>query len=127
MSQNPPVDPTVFSPRNFVVTNITNAIQSQVTTSAVNDYVVGQLVRMHVPRPYGMHQIDNLSGYIISIQSSTQFTTDINTLFFDSFVASPTYPGNTSPQVTAIGDKNLNSATTSNNGPNISGAFQQTA
>jgi hypothetical protein len=122
MSQNPPVNPDLYQPRNFTVSNITRAAQAVVTTTEEYDYVVGQLVRFHIPVSYGMSQLNEQEAYVTSLNSSNIFTTNINTLNYDSFIPSPTYPGNTSPQVSAIGDKNLTSS-----GITISGAFQQIA
>lgn len=120
MSQNPPVHPELYQPRNFVISNITNSANAQVTTEEDNDYVVGQLIRFHIPHSYGMQQINELSGYVTSLNSDNVFLTDINSLKFDSFNPSPTYPGNTSPQVSAIGDKNLSTQDLT-----IIGAFKQ--
>lgn len=120
MSQNPPVDPEIYSPSNFVISNISKGSTTTVTTSEVNNFVVGQLVRFHIPIPYGIRQLNEQAGYVISLTSTTICVVDINSSAYDSYISTPTYPGNTSPQVSAIGDKNL-----SITGLTVTGAFQQ--
>ena len=72
------------APPFLLITNMTQAIQMVVTTSTSNSYVVGQLVRLSVPFPYGMFQADNLTGQIL-VTDGTNFTLDINSLQFDAY------------------------------------------
>lgn len=121
MSQNPPVEPQLYEPSNFTISNIqVSGQQTLVTTSTNHNYVVGQQVRFHIPIPYGMRQINEQAGYVTVVNSPTSFTVNIISTFYDSYISSPTYPGNTPPQVSAIGDDNLYSI-----GTTIAGAFQQ--
>ena len=112
-----------YIPLNVEISNITRAVSATVTTSSDHYYVVGQLVRFHVPRPYGMIELNNQLGYVLTVPTSTTFTVDINTLQFTAFIPSPTYPGNMAAQVSAVGDENNASRTTNSNGLTISGAF----
>lgn len=112
-----------YIPINVALTNITQAANASVTTASTNYYVVGQLVRFHIPTPYGMHEIDGQIGQITQINSTTNFTVNIDSRKFTAFNSSPTYPGNTLPQVSAIGDENNSSVNTSENAQTISGAF----
>lgn len=122
MSSNPTVNPTIYQPRNFTVTNVqASNSRTLVTTQLVHDYVIGQQVRFHIPFPYGMQQINNQDSFVTTLNSTTSFTADIDSSKFDSFIVSPSHAGNTVPQVSAIGDRN-NTIT----GLSITGSFQQT-
>jgi hypothetical protein len=112
-----------YIPINVRVANITKGVETSVTTSLPNFYVVGQLVRFHIPNPYGMVELNNQLAYVTSVSSATNFTVDVNTLKFTDFISSPTYPGNMRAQVSAVGDKNNSSRTTTSNGSTVSGAF----
>lgn len=84
--------PVITIPSALEITNISNAQAMVVTTSAdsdqVNSYIIGQLVILTVPVPYGMWQANGLSGTIISV-SGNQLTLNINSLQFDPFVTPP--------------------------------------
>ena len=112
-----------YFPLNVYISAITRASNALVTTSSAHYYVVGQLVRFHVPHPFGMDQIDNMLGQILTIPTTTSFTVNIDTRLFTAFIPSPTYTGNMLAQVSAVGDENNASVTTTSNGLTISGAF----
>lgn len=75
-----------------LITAITNDVNAAVTTSFAHQYGTGLIVRLIVPRQYGMVQANNLSG-TITVTSPTTFTITIDTRAFDPFV----YPGPTPP------------------------------
>jgi len=72
-------------PKRRYITNITQAVNAQISTSVANSYVPGQLVRFHVPAVSGMVQLDGLSGTVLSIVDAFNFTVNINTSFFTAF------------------------------------------
>jgi len=91
-----------------LITNITNAPIASVTTSFAHQYGDGLIVRLIVPKVYGMTQANNLTG-TITVTGPTTFNIDIDTTAFDTF----TYPGATPPpgtrepsQVIPIGEVN---------------------
>ena len=91
-----------------LITNITSAYPAVVTTSFAHQYLSGLIVRLIVPRIYGMVEANNLSG-TITVLSPTSFSIDIDTTTFNPF----TYPGPTPPpgtrtpsQVIPIGEIN---------------------
>lgn len=105
--RNPPIHPEFYKPSNFVVSNITSSgIQTQVTTVENNNFVVGQLIRFHIPNGWGIRQLNERQAYVTEIISSNQFVADINILSFDPFAAAPLPLSNQFPQVSAIGDNN---------------------
>jgi hypothetical protein len=91
-----------------LVTGITSANPAVVTTSFAHQYLSGLIVRLIVPRVYGMVDINNMTG-TITVLSPTTFSIDIDSTNFNPF----TYPGPTPPvgtttpaQVIPIGEIN---------------------
>ena len=74
---NPPIQPENYQPRRFVISNITLGQTTLVTTLINHDYVVGQLCRLIIPPSYGCSQLNETSGYVISIPASDQVVLDI--------------------------------------------------
>ncbi len=75
----------VFKPVMRIITNITNSILPEVTTSFAHGYISGLIVRIIIPQGYGMHEINQLSTPI-DVTSSTTFTIDIDTTMFTPFI-----------------------------------------
>ncbi len=91
-----------------LITNITNANPAVVTTSFAHQYMTGLIVRMVVPNPYGMVNVNGLTG-TITVLTPTTFSIDIDTTAFNPFI----YPGPTPPpgtrtpaQVVPVGEIN---------------------
>lgn len=84
------------------------------------NYVIGQQVRLNIPGNYGSYQLNQKTGYVISIPSPNQVTLDIDSsLNVTPFTMTPA-PTNVStslPQIVAIGD--VNSGYSSTTGSNI--------
>ena len=75
-----------YQPAMRLVTAITNAENALITTSFAHEYLSGLIVRILVPlRRFGMTQIDKQLG-IITVTSTTEFTIDIDTRLYDTFV-----------------------------------------
>ncbi len=87
--QNVPIEPQFYQPSRFVISAITLGQTTTITTTAATNYVIGQLVRLLVPIPYGSYQLNNLQGYVISLPSSTQVELDIDSSQFNAYVSSP--------------------------------------
>jgi hypothetical protein len=127
---NPPIEPQNFQPSVFPITAISYGINTTVTTGTAfgvsNNYVIGQLVRFHIPTMYGAQQLDGQSAYVIGIPGSNRVTVGINTSSgYNSFIPSPSY-GPTPPQISAIGDTNsgpINASGRVNLGTTIQGSF----
>lgn len=83
--------PVVQIPSSLEITAISQSLPMVITvaiqnsTTEANTYIVGQAVRLFVPRTYGMYQADNLVGTITSI-SNNQFTLNLDSTQFDPFV-----------------------------------------
>lgn len=86
-----------FQPQSHLIANVTNAVQAQVTTTDVNGYTDGLVVRIFVPPVYGMS-----IPYVqttIQIVDDTNFITDIDTSVLFPFVA-PTFETLVTPAFT---------------------------
>jgi len=107
------VQSPMYQPAMRIIDNITQATQAEVTTTFAHNYTTGLIVRLNVPRTYGMFQANLFSGPIV-VTSDVTFTVNLNTTGFDSFVIPP---GTTAAQdqycstVVPIGDSFLNQAT----------------
>ncbi len=101
---NPPIEPQFYQPSRFVISAITLGPTTIVTTTTNMNYVIGQLVRLIIPRAYGCIELNEQQGYVISIPSTTQVELAINSQGFNTFI-SATNPN--VPQILGIGDINL--------------------
>ncbi len=125
---NVPIEPQFYQPSRFIISAITEGPTTTVTTSVDHNYVIGQMVRLLIPAPYGAYQLNGRDGLVISIPASTQVTLLIDSQLCDAFIPSPTFVTGqnlTVPQIMAIGDVNtgaLNSVPT-NTSTFIPGSF----
>lgn len=126
---NPPIEPGFFSPSVYEITAISLGVTTTITTAADHNYVVGQLVRLHIPSTYGSYQLTEQQGYVLSIPTDDSVVVGINSTNSNSFVSSPPY-GPTKPQICAIGDISsgaINATGRVNNGTTVPGAFINTS
>lgn len=130
---NPPITPQYYEPSRFVISAITRGSTTTITMTpsttggaTVNpNYVIGQLVRFNIPKAYGIPQINEKTGYVLSIPSTTQVVVDINSSSYDAFISAPTDTSQ-DPQIIAVGDINqgtTNSSGRVNLGTYVPGAF----
>lgn len=128
---NPPINPEYFQPSKFTISNITYGKTTLITMVAsttggftVNpNYVVGQLVRLLVPVPYGASSLNGVEGYVTSVPTTLTVIVNIDSRGTNPFVSSP--GTNTPPQIVAVGDINSGPTNTgrTNNQTYISGSF----
>jgi len=128
---NPTIEPLNYKPSNFTIQAISLGFNTTVTTEpstsapAINNFVVGQLVRFTIPSTYGTRQLDGQTGYVLSVPSSNQVSVGIDSTGFTPFVSNPDY-GPTPPQIAAIGDINsgpINASGRTNQTTYIQGSF----
>jgi hypothetical protein len=76
-------------PSTLLITGITQSFPMVITfivpSTGANTYVLGQVVRLTVPRTWGMFQANGLMGKIMAVDSSTM-TLNIDSTYFDTFV-----------------------------------------
>lgn len=101
--QNMPIEAQFYSPGRFVITAISLGQTTAITTSTDHDYVIGQQVRILIPASFGTIQLNEKTGFVISIPSSTQVILDIPSADMDAFTSSS---GICQPQILALGDIN---------------------
>jgi len=122
--QNPPIQPQFFVPSNFNIQAITLGQTTTVETTVENNFVVGQQVRFIIPPSFGTRELNNVSGIVISLTSTTIFVVQINSYNMNPFVLSS---GSTLAQVLAIGNINsggTNALSSQSYSTNIPGSFK---
>jgi hypothetical protein len=96
-----------------IIESITNANPAQVVTTFDHQYVTGMIVRLNIPKGYGMVQANTLYAPITVIDDVT-FSIDIDTTYMEPFATPVSFPESSQyAQVTPIGEVNsmLNAAT----------------
>jgi len=90
----------VWTPLRRDISAITNATNAVVTTTVDHGYIDNQWIRLFVPLAYGMEL--NFVQTKITILSSTQFQTDLNTSNLLPFVVPVAPPAFTGAQAVPI-------------------------
>ena len=133
---NVAVNPQFYKPRQYFISTMTLGVTTTVTTTDNHDYVVGQLVRILIPKIYSLNSLgvqfviptctdlNETQSYVISIPASNQVLLDLDSSKSNLFVSS-SQP--TQPQILAIGDINLGNINASGNlntSTTIPGSYQ---
>jgi hypothetical protein len=96
-------------PSSLLITAMTQAaplvITFTVPSTGANTYALGQVVRLTVPKTWGMYQANGLTGKIIQIGSSTM-TLNIDSTLFDAFIYNPN-SNETPASLAPAGSQNL--------------------
>ena len=96
----------VFQRAMRVIGAISNDNPATVVTTIDHQYITGMIVRLNLPKGYGMDQANQLYAPIIVVDDVT-FTIDIDTTHFEPFSVPVTFPQDRQyPQVTPIGSIN---------------------
>lgn len=74
----------MFQPAMRIISTITNSNPATVTTTIDHDYISGEIVRLIIPKGFGMPQADKKYGEI-TVTGTDTFTIDIDTTHFDPF------------------------------------------
>jgi hypothetical protein len=95
-------------PQYLYITAITNSNPMVVSVTAIHTYVVNQLIHFSIPASFGMRQLDQMTGKIISI-NGLNITTNIDSTQFDIF-AFPNFNKTPAPKayatLTSAGQQN---------------------
>jgi hypothetical protein len=106
LTQNPQGIYTPVAPSAQFVTAVSQAASAQVTTSSINNFVVGQKIEFTVPGSFGMVQLNNFYQVanqpiiIVSIVDAYNFTINVNTTNYSAF-ALPASSGSPTTQLFA--------------------------
>lgn len=95
-----------FYPLPRLINGITNSVHAVVSFTEDHGYKNGQLLRFHVPKEYGMFEINEKSGTVLDKTDDT-VTVDIETTNFSEFIypaVSTSYPPETVPYGSGIDD-----------------------
>lgn len=122
--RNPPLNPQYYNPSQFFISAVTLGITTTITVTGSINFTVGQEIRLLIPTSFGCRQLNGVTGFVLSVPSSTQVVTSINSSQnVDPFIASS---ATTQPQILPIGDINsgqINSSGRINNLTYINGSF----
>lgn len=111
--------PDLYFPGDSFISAITTGATTTITTTAQNNFQVGQEVAFRIPKIWGTTELNSLPntlipgspiyGYVISVTNNVTFVVNINSTGFTAFNPAPafaSYPGEKWPQVVAVGDVN---------------------
>ena len=124
--QNVEIHEEFYKPRRFVIEDIDLGQTTLVTTTTDHDYVIGQEIRLIIPAQFGCFQLNEVTGFVISIPATDQVEVNINSsVNVDLFISATVTTA--SPQILAIGD--INNGRVNHHGPyrtrpSIPGAFK---
>ncbi len=102
----------VFQPAMRVIAAITPntfspTVATTVTTTLNHQYQPGIIVRFDIPLLFGMQQLNQQVGTILTIPTPTTFTIDLPTASFDSFSIPSSFPPSyQDAQVVPVGEIN---------------------
>jgi hypothetical protein len=121
---NPPINPQYYQPSQFFISDITLGQTTLVTTTVDHNYVIGQLIRLLIPTTNSSYQLDEVTGYVISIPNPNQLQVGIDSSRNVNTFVTSSRPNQ--PQIVSVGD--INSGIISNTGrinamTNVPGAF----
>lgn len=123
LGNNYPINAQYYIPQVFFISAIALGQTTTVTTVLNNDYVIGMECRLIIPPTNGCRQLNNQTGFVISIPAPNQVILNIDSsINVDPFVSSSSP---TQPQILAIGDVNTGQINMgrSNNKTFIPGSF----
>ena len=127
---NVPIQPEYYQPSRFVISAIAQGQTTTITAAEDMNYVIGQYVRLIIPKAYGAYGLNGIAALVIDLPDTDEVTLLIDSTNMDAFIPSPTIPAyaDTSlPQILAIGDSNsgqINASGRSNLGTFIPGSFE---
>lgn len=111
--------PFLYVPQDNVISALTLAATTTVTTTMYHNFEVGQEVAFRIPPQWGTTQLNSLPntvipgspiyGYVVSVTNNWTFVVNINSTGYTAFNTNPATPnivGLTYPQVLAVGDVN---------------------
>lgn len=110
--------PVQVIPGSLLITAISQSYPMQVTfvDSDLNTYIAGQLIRLFIPKAFGMQQANGLTGKILNVDDvGFVFSLDINSTNFDVFSVPTTLPRVERPaSLSPAGSRNLQYSNSTN-------------
>ncbi len=113
---NPPIEPQFYLPSRFVISDVALGQTTIVTATEDMNYVIGQLVRLLIPKRFGCFQLNNVEGYVIDLPADNEVTIDIDSSQnVNAFISMPS--ARNQAQIVPVGD--INQGYISSTGRNI--------
>lgn len=101
--------PVIAIPSTLIITNISRSAPMVITftvpPNGANTYIIGQVVRLTVPKTYSMYQADGLTGRIVGLGVNTM-SLSIDSTLFDTF-SIPSGNFETPASLSPAGSQNL--------------------
>lgn len=113
-----------YQPSRFVISDITLGQTTIVETSEEHNYVIGQEIRLLIPATFGCTQLNNQTGFVLSIPTTDSVEISIYSLGGNVFISATATIQ--SPQIIAIGDINvgdINANGRTNQATDVPGSF----
>lgn len=111
--------PYLYFPGTSFIGSITTGTTTTISTTAAHNFVVGQEVAFRVPTAWGTNQLNSLPntlipgspiyGYVVSVTDYHTVVVNINSSSYTAFNSNQpfaSYPGQSFPQLVAVGDVN---------------------
>jgi hypothetical protein len=119
---NLPIEAQNYQPSRFVISGVTLGPTTTITTTVNMNYSIGQLIRLIIPPSFGCRQLNEQTGYVISIPTTNSVVVSINSVGCDAYIASL---ATTVAQILALGDISSGVTNTSRTGQStaIPGSF----
>jgi hypothetical protein len=76
----------IFQRAMRVISSITNANPAVVTTTTNHQYITGMIVRLNIPKGFGLEQANQKYGQI-TVLTDTTYSIDIDTTLMDPFLS----------------------------------------
>lgn len=76
----------IFQRAMRVISSITKENSAVVTTTTNHQYITGMIMRLNIPKGFGMQEANQKQGEII-VLSDTTFSIDIDTTYMDPFLS----------------------------------------
>ena len=112
---NVPIRTSFYKPSQFFISDVQLGQTTVVTATVDMNYQIGQQIRLLIPASSGCFQLNNLTGYVLSVPDTDQVEVSIDSSQnVNQFLTSS---AKTQPQILAIGD--INSGIISSTGQNI--------
>lgn len=88
----------VFYPKLAYILSITNAVQATVTFTEEHDFTSGEMVSFRVEKAFGMNEINNLRGKVLT-KTSDSILVNIDTSTWNTFSLDNLNEPGTSPPI----------------------------
>lgn len=103
--------PVITTPSSLQITSISQSLPAVIAveiadpSTELNTYESGQLIRVNIPKPYGMQQMANKTVQVIS-NDGINISVNIDSTQFDPF-AIPSTTGEAPPTIAPSGSRNV--------------------